>query len=32
MSRFLSNATNRIDAKGRVSVPSALRSVLAQRN
>lgn len=32
MSRFLSNATNRIDAKGRVSVPSAFRSVLAQRN
>lgn len=32
MNRFLSNATNRIDAKGRVSVPSAFRSVLAQRN
>ncbi|ABC91624.1 MraZ protein [Rhizobium etli CFN 42] len=32
MSRFLSNATNRIDAKGRVSVPSAFRSVLAQCN
>ena len=31
MNRFLSNATNRIDAKGRVSVPSAFRSVLAQR-
>lgn len=29
MNRFLSNATNRIDAKGRVSVPSAFRSVLA---
>jgi MraZ protein len=28
MGRFLSNATNRIDAKGRVSVPSAFRSVL----
>ncbi|MDH6201503.1 MraZ protein [Rhizobium leguminosarum] len=32
MNRFLSNATNRIDAKGRVSVPSVFRSVLAQRN
>ena len=31
MSRFLSNATNRIDAKGRVSVPAAFRSVLAER-
>lgn len=31
MSRFLSSATNRIDAKGRVSVPSAFRSVLAER-
>ena len=31
MSRFLSNATNRIDAKGRVSVPSAFRVVLAER-
>ncbi len=31
MTRFLSNATNRIDAKGRVSVPSAFRSVLSQR-
>lgn len=29
MNRFLSNATNRIDAKGRVSVPSAFRSVLS---
>ena len=29
MNRFLSNATNRIDAKGRVSVPSAFRAVLA---
>jgi MraZ protein len=28
MSRFLSNATNKIDAKGRVSVPSAFRNVL----
>jgi len=32
MDRFLSNATNRIDAKGRVSVPAAFRSVLAQRD
>lgn len=32
MSRFLSNATNRIDAKGRVSVPAVFRSVLAERN
>ena len=32
MDRFLSNATNRIDAKGRVSVPAGFRSVLAQRN
>ncbi|TCL74980.1 MraZ protein [Rhizobium sp. BK251] len=32
MDRFLSNATNRIDAKGRVSVPAAFRSVLARRN
>ncbi|TDW31799.1 MraZ protein [Rhizobium azibense] len=32
MSRFLSSATNRIDSKGRVSVPAAFRSVLAQRN
>jgi len=31
MSRFLSNATNRIDAKGRVSVPAVFRSVLVQR-
>ena len=28
MSRFLSNATNRIDAKGRVSVPAPFRSAL----
>ncbi len=32
MNRFLSNATNRIDAKGRVSVPSMFRAVLAQRD
>lgn len=32
MNRFLSNATNRIDAKGRVSVPAVFRSVLAERN
>ncbi|MGF0538590.1 division/cell wall cluster transcriptional repressor MraZ [Agrobacterium sp. ES01] len=32
MNRFLSNATNKIDAKGRVSVPAAFRSVLAQRD
>jgi MraZ protein len=31
MSRFLSNVTNRIDAKGRVSVPSSFRSVMAER-
>ncbi|QLF70854.1 division/cell wall cluster transcriptional repressor MraZ [Peteryoungia desertarenae] len=31
MNRFLSNATNRIDAKGRVSVPASFRAVLAQR-
>lgn len=31
MNWFLSNATNRIDAKGRVSVPSAFR-LLAQRD
>ncbi|MDI7863777.1 division/cell wall cluster transcriptional repressor MraZ [Rhizobiaceae bacterium n13] len=30
MSRFLSNVTSRIDAKGRVSVPAAFRSALAQ--
>ena len=29
MSRFLSNATNKIDAKGRVSVPAGFRTVLA---
>lgn len=32
MNRFLSNATNKIDAKGRVSVPSPFRAVLAQRD
>ncbi len=32
MGRFLSNATNRIDAKGRVSVPAIFRAVLAQRD
>jgi MraZ protein len=31
MKRFLSNATNKIDAKGRVSVPSVFRSVLSER-
>ena len=31
MNRFLSNAVNRIDAKGRVSVPAHFRSVLQQR-
>lgn len=31
MNRFLSNATNRIDAKGRVSVPASFRSVLVAR-
>ncbi|MCM2294204.1 division/cell wall cluster transcriptional repressor MraZ [Allorhizobium sp. BGMRC 0089] len=31
MNRFLSNATNRIDAKGRVSVPASFRAVLAGR-
>lgn len=29
MNRFLSNATNKIDAKGRVSVPSVFRTVLS---
>lgn len=32
MDRFLSNMTNRIDAKGRVSVPAAFRSVLVRRD
>ena len=31
MNRFLSNAVNRIDTKGRVSVPAHFRSVLQQR-
>lgn len=31
MGRFLSNATNRIDAKGRVSVPASFRAVLSER-
>lgn len=31
MGRFLSSATNKIDAKGRVSVPSAFRSVLSSQ-
>lgn len=30
MNRFLSNATNRIDSKGRVSVPAAFRAALAR--
>ncbi|RLQ88190.1 division/cell wall cluster transcriptional repressor MraZ [Notoacmeibacter ruber] len=30
--RFLSNAINRIDAKGRVSVPAHFRSILASTN
>lgn len=32
MDRFLSNAVNRIDSKGRVSVPAHFRAVLAKRN
>lgn len=32
MDRFLSHATNRIDAKGRVSVPATFRAVLASRD
>lgn len=32
MNRFLSNATNRIDSKGRVSVPAPFRAVLVQRD
>lgn len=32
MSRFLSNITSRIDGRGRVSVPSAFRVVLAERD
>lgn len=31
MDRFLSNATNRIDAKGRVSVPAHFRAVVQKR-
>lgn len=31
MGRFLSSATNRIDAKGRVSVPAAFRSIIQAR-
>jgi MraZ protein len=31
MNRFLSNATNKIDAKGRVSVPASFRAVLSSR-
>ena len=31
MDRFLSNAVNRIDAKGRVSVPAHFRAVVAKR-
>ncbi len=31
MERFLSNAVNRIDQKGRVSVPAHFRAVLARR-
>jgi MraZ protein len=31
MDRFLSNAVNRVDAKGRVSVPAHFRSVLQRR-
>jgi len=32
MDRFLSSATNRIDAKGRVSVPAPFRSALQRRD
>ena len=31
INRFLSNATNRVDAKGRVSVPASFRAVLVER-
>jgi MraZ protein len=31
MDRFLSSATNRIDAKGRVSVPAPFRTILQKR-
>jgi MraZ protein len=30
MDRFVSNFTNRLDAKGRVSIPASFRAVLAQ--
>lgn len=32
MNRFLSNATNKVDAKGRVSVPAVFRQVLAKND
>ncbi|MBL0849028.1 MAG: transcriptional regulator MraZ [Candidatus Liberibacter ctenarytainae] len=32
MSRFLSNATKKIDSKGRVSIPSVFRTVLIERS
>ena len=32
MNRFLSNVTSRIDSKGRVSVPSIFRAVMAQKD
>lgn len=32
MDQFVSNFTNRIDAKGRVSVPASFRAVLAAQN
>jgi len=32
MQRFLSTVTNRLDAKGRVSVPAGIRQVLAPEN
>lgn len=31
MNRFLSNVTSKVDAKGRVSVPAAFRTVMASR-
>jgi MraZ protein len=30
MNRFLSNFTNRLDSKGRVSIPASFRAVLAR--
>ena len=30
MDRFVSNFTNRLDAKGRVSIPASFRAVLAR--